>query len=459
MNPGFPSDGAWVTRTGPLRGGLAGGTTSSKAVVVTADGREVARGRSRTPWVHTDEGVELDAVELAAAAGAAVAEALAAAPPGPVAGLGVASMAESGVLLDRHGRPTGPVIAWHDRRDHREVEELGEEIGGERFSAVTGLPLRGQWSLTKQRWLGRHRPASAAAVRRLNVAEWIVRDLGGDEGAEPSLASRTGWLQLAGGTWWPETLDFSGISAGLLPPLHAGGESWGRVRATDAVGRLAGATLTVAGHDHQSAAIGVGATGIGDELDSCGTAEALVRTVAPGLPGDALAALTAGGITVGRHVLPDRWCLLGGTEGGLTLGRVLAALGLDADGLAALDPLATALPATPVEVASDDRGVVLRGIGDGVGPAHVWRAALERVTAEAGELHELMSRAAGPVASLVATGGWARSDALVEVKRRVLGPVERPPVTEAGARGAALLAGLAAGVYADLAELPRPSLL
>ncbi|MHA6632130.1 FGGY-family carbohydrate kinase [Pseudonocardia sichuanensis] len=444
--------------TGPLLVGLDVGTTSSKAVVVTADGREVARGRSHTPWVHTGDGVELDAVELAAAARSAVEQALAAAPPGPVAGLGVASMAESGVLLDRHGRPAAPVIAWHDRRDRVEVDELAAEIGGERFSAVTGLPLWGQWSLTKQRWLHRHRPTSAAAaVRRLNVAEWIVRDLGGDEGAEPSLASRTGWLQLASRTWWPETLGFSGITESLLPPLHAGGESWGRVRADEPVGRLAGATLTVAGHDHQSAAIGVGAAGIGDELDSCGTAEALVRTVAPGLPADAVAALTAGGITVGWHVLPDRWCLLGGTEGGLTLSRVLAMLGLDSGALAELDPRATALADTPVEVATDDRGVVLRGIGDGVGPAQVWRAALERITAEAGVLHELMSRAAGPVAGLVAAGGWARSEALVAVKERVLGPVARPPVTEAGARGAALLAGLAAGVLTDLDELPPPA--
>jgi glycerol kinase len=65
-----------------------------------------------------------------------------------------------------------------------------------------------------------------------------------------------------------------------------------------------------------------------------------------------------------------------------------------------------------------------------------------------------MSAVAGPHEALVVTGGWARSHALLEVKRGVLGPLRTPAVTEAGARGAALLAGLAAGVYAGRHELP-----
>ena len=70
------------------------------------------------------------------------------------------------------------------------------------FSATTGLPLRQQWSLTKHRWLVDNVPSARSAVRRLNVAEWIVRGLGGDEATEQSLASRTGWLRLASGSWW-----------------------------------------------------------------------------------------------------------------------------------------------------------------------------------------------------------------------------------------------------------------
>ncbi|WP_051341442.1 FGGY-family carbohydrate kinase [Pseudonocardia spinosispora] len=418
----------------PLLVGLDVGTTATKAVVLTPDGAEVAYGRAPTPWTTTSTGAQLDARELAAAVDEAVGEALAAAPTGWVVGTGVASMAESGILLDRAGEPVGPVVAWHDRRDHREVDELRDEIGTERFSATTGLPFRGQWSLTKQRWLGRHLPEIGSAVRRLGVAEWIVHHLGGEQASEQSLASRTGWLRLADRTWWPETLEWSGIASSLLPPLRAPGVSWGKVRPGHAAG---GAVLTVAGHDHQAAAVGVGATGIGAELDSCGSAEALVRTVTPGLSEDALRALTEGGVTVGWHVLADRWCLLGATEGGLTLAKVLRSLGVEESDLAALDEQALAEEPT--------------------GPAQIWRYALQEVTEEAGGLHRLMSRLTGPASSLIMTGGWARSAGLREVKKQVLGDVSRSPVTEAGARGAALLAGLAGGLYANQSEFPQLS--
>jgi len=83
----------------------------------------------------------------------------------------------------------------------------------------------------------------------------------------------------------------------------------------------------VAGHDHQAAAIGVGALHPGDQLDSCGTAEALVRAIKPGLPPSAIADLAVAGITTAWHATAARWCLLGATQGGLALQRVLALLG------------------------------------------------------------------------------------------------------------------------------------
>jgi sugar (pentulose or hexulose) kinase len=61
---------------------------------------------------------------------------------------------------------------------------------------------------------------------------------------------------------------------------------------------------------------------------------------------------------------------------------------------------------------------------------------------------------AGPTRRLVVTGGWARNPAFRAVKEATLGPFERPPVVEAGARGAALLGGCAAGVYGGVEDLP-----
>ncbi|MBV6760210.1 FGGY-family carbohydrate kinase [Rhodococcus opacus] len=429
--------------------GLDVGTTTSKAVVFTESGDAVASGRADTPWRFTATGAELDAHALLASATAALAEALEHCPPGQIAGLGIASLAESGVLLDGHGEPVAPVIAWHDTRDDAELADLRQRFPGQEFSAITGLPLRQQWSLTKHRWLLDHVPAARTAVRRLNVAEWIVRGLGGEEATEQSLASRTGWLRLAERQWWTETLEWSGATESLMPTIVTAGTPLGRVGAEVGLPRLTGAVLTVAGHDHQAAAIGSGADGPGDELDSCGTAEALVRTVSPNLSPVVVAELAEAGITTGWHAVADHWCLLGGTQGGLALQRVLALLGKERADLPALDAAAAALPTPSLRVIAPPFGKVdIVGAGDGDTPAHVWRAALEAVTDQVAVIHDAMSAVSGPHRALVVTGGWSRSEALIDVKRRRFGALRRPDVTEAGARGAALVAAMAAGATA-----------
>ena len=95
-----------------------------------------------------------------------------------VSALGVASMAEAGVLVAADDAPLAPVIAWHDSRDTGQLADLDQHLGGARFSLRTGLPLWTQWSLTKHRWLHENAPQTRAAVRRYSIAEWVVRQLG-----------------------------------------------------------------------------------------------------------------------------------------------------------------------------------------------------------------------------------------------------------------------------------------
>jgi sugar (pentulose or hexulose) kinase len=434
--------------------GIDVGTTSCKAVLVTPDGAERAHGWARTPWQTVPTGAEVDARALVDATLEAAREAVAGAGEARVAAVGVTSMAETGILLDRAGEPVAPAIAWHDSRGEDEAAALAAELGEDRFVVTTGLPATRLCSLAKLRWLREHEPAAARGVRWLNVGEWIVRALGGDELAELSLASRTGFLDRDRRDWWPDALSWAGVTRDFLPEPSPAGTAAGRASGT---GVVDGAVLAVAGHDHLCAAIGAGATSDGDLFDSCGSAEALVRPVAPPVAADDVRRAVAGGVTVGWHAIDGRQALLGGFLSGLALGRFLDLLGIDDDAREELDAAAIAAPAgagglTVADIASDRASLV--GIGAGTSPGLVWRAALEAAERHAAAIRETIAAVAGPADRLVVTGGWARDAAVQAVKRELLGDFDLPQVQEAGARGAALLAGCAAGIFGGVGDLP-----
>jgi len=430
----------------PLLLGLDLGTTSCKAAVVTHGGREVAHGRARVPWERVPTGAEIAPERLVEAALAAAREALDSAPDGRIGALGVASFAETGVLLDRRGKPVAPAIAWHDSRGAAQAERLAAELGAERFSERTGLAPRPLCSLVKYRWLRDEHEPAARGTRWLNVAEWIVHRLGGDRVSELSLASRTGWLDVHARDWWDEALAWSGAPAGLLGEPAPASTPAGT--AGDLLAGVRGSVLAVGGHDHLSAAVGAGATGEGDVLVSWGTAQAFIRAVAP-LEPDRVRAAVADGISVGWHAVEARQCLLGAMRSGAALQRVLDLLGVGSAGRAELERAALTAPAAAGGIElhglNQDR-VALTGIGDGASPALVWRAALESTARAARELLERMTRVAGPHHRIVMAGGWADGPAAQAISEAHLGAFELSGAVYMGARGAAITAGRAAGL-------------
>jgi sugar (pentulose or hexulose) kinase len=434
----------------PLLVGIDVGTSACKAAVITPEGAELAHGQAPTPWRRVPTGAEVDPERLFGAAVTAAAAALDAAPgDAPVAALGVTSMAEAGVLLGDRDEILHPAIAWYDARGTEEARRLDGELPD--FTARTGLPVGPLATITKLAHLG---PLAVRARRWLNVSEWVVRRLGGAEVAELSLSSRTGLLDVATRGPWGDALAWAGVRADLLPEPRLAGTPAGRVDG-DALPGARGAVLTVAGHDHLVAGAGVGVVAPGDMLDSCGTAEALVRVVAPPLQPDQIVRSVAGGVSVGWHVAPDRHALLGSLWSGLALSEVLDALGSDERDRERLDAgaLATApgeAPAFELDFHSLERRPP--ELPDAPAPL-VWRGAVDAAAAEAERIVAHVDAVAGPHRSLVVTGGWSRDGALMAAKRE-LGAVAAPPVAEAGCRGAALLAGVAAGLVADADHLP-----
>ena len=243
-----------------------------------------------------------------------------------------------------------------------------------------------------------------------------------------SLAGRTGWLDVAARDWWDDALGWSGATRGLMPPLVAAGVPVGAITSEAVSPHLRGAVLTLAGHDHQASALGARATGPGHELDSSGTAEALVRTVAIPARAD-VARLAATGITTDPSVEPGHWSLLGGTEGGLAQLRTLERLGVKPADVAESGCRRRAHP-SPVPARSG--GTVVAAAAD-----------------EALALHRAMDDVVGPaVPAWWSPGGWRHSAEVMRAKVARFGPLDVSDVEEAGALGAATLAARACGASA-----------
>jgi sugar (pentulose or hexulose) kinase len=221
-----------------------------------------------------------------------------------------------------------------------------------------------------------------------------------------------------------------------MPPLVAAGVPVGAITSEAVSPHLRGAVLTLAGHDHQASALGARATGPGHELDSSGTAEALVRTVARVPVRADVARLAATGITTDPSVEPGHWSLLGGTEGGLAQLRTLERLGVKPADVAELDAAAEHSPES--------------------GPGAQWREVVAAAADEALALHRAMDDVVGPAVRVVVTGGWRHSSEVMRAKATRFGPLDVSDVDEAGALGAATLAARACGAIGVGDHLGQP---
>jgi sugar (pentulose or hexulose) kinase len=450
--------------------GIDIGTTSSKAMAQSPSQRGTPYVEQPTPW-HTGGcgQTEIDPYRLVEVAveliGRAVTEAESVWGPVRVRSIGVAGLAESGVLLDAAGRPIAPVIAWFDHRGGHELEQVARQSPGfaATFEGTTGLPWSSQASIAKLLWLRASGCPADPASTWLSVPEWIVFALGGEPVREPSLASRTGLIDQGTGEIWPDALAAAGLSARIFPGERPAGVRAGYLGHDGVASGAAGAVLTVAGHDHPVAAIGVGAAGPDELFNSSGTADVLARSIPGTLEAAQRQRVVSAGWSIGRHVLPDTSLVLAGVSGGLLLRRVLAALGAESGpARAALDQAGLSTGDLPAGllVSGDGRtqdDVVIR-LQDGASPGSVWTAAVRYTTAQTRLLLDDIEKVVGPHRRAVAAGGWTQMASVRAAKAAVIDAMTFSPVIQPGVTGAALLAAFALdGEGLPLADFIRQS--
>ncbi|HST82178.1 MAG TPA: FGGY family carbohydrate kinase [Kineosporiaceae bacterium] len=442
------------------------GTTSTKVLVQDVDGRQLALVDASTSWSTTATGgTEITTTRLEelllGTLRAAVEQAEMRAGTLRILGVAITGFAESGVLLDSSGQACAPVIAWFDRRGEEQIADLTSRRPdfARQFVRRTGLRWSSQASLAKLLWFADQGLTLTSGHRWASIPEYLVHLLGGDLISEPSLASRTGLLDQNTQQVWRDGVASVGLPASLLPDPALAGTAIGTLRFAGLPKCLQGAALTVAGHDHPVAAIGVGATGDDELFNSTGTADVIARSLR-GLVTDAQREELVGhGVSVGSHILPETTLILGGVRGGLLLRRVLTLLGGDDDGAARdrLDAAALQIDALPaglrISGAGQTGGDVVLQIRDDANPAAVWAAATRYTAAEIRNLLSALHLVIRPHRRAIASGGWTRMASVRQAKAAAIEHLEFSAVPEPGVLGAAILA-LAAATQQARADRP-----
>jgi sugar (pentulose or hexulose) kinase len=415
------------------------------AVATSLDLRLLGVHAVVTPWRHHGANAEVDPAALADATAAAAVGAAHEAGAHALA-VGMTGMAESGVLLDSHGAPLGPALAWHDPRG--DCDEVRVRLGDQAYRRTAGRPIDAVSSLPKLLWLRQQVPETRRAVRFLSLPEWAVHVLGGDQVSELSLVSRTGLLDVPRRAPWLEALALLDAGPSFLGELVAAGQPVGRAGGS-APPELRGAVLTVAGPDHQTAAFALGAAVDGALFDSLGTAEALVRTVRAPLDVGAIDRMAQLNISTGWGVVPEHLCLLAGLPTGISLERVGAMVGAPtpADRIElGRRALTVDRSLTAMRVSASFHGLTVHDVDDEADPALVWRVAVEDLSESGGRILATMSAEVGEHRSVVVAAGWLHNPLVRAVKQQQYGDFVSRDLPEPGATGAARMAGIAAGV-------------
>jgi len=422
------------------------GTSRLKAVATDLNLKVLSEYAEPTPWKHVKNCSEIDMLLLANTV-ISVASKAAELAGGKVIAIGFTGFSETGVLMDEAGKPLSPGLAWHDPRGI--TEPILKELGDFEFRARAGALLNEIVTVSKTLWLNENYPESKRAKHFLSAPEWVAYCLGAEPVNELSLVSRTGFFDVEARKPWEEAIDLVGGGKDFLGRLVVAGEPIGTVN-NQAPKNLRGAVITIAGHDHFTAAYYSGAINEGSLFDSLGTAEALLRTFKEPLQREAIAELAAANVGLSCSVIADHYTLLGALPTGLTLERACSLLGVTsldekvALGTAALavDPTASAM-----RVVNDYHGLSITNLDDAVSPAALFRATVEHLVEDSAEMISLIDKYTGKSQNVVIAGGWIKNPIIAFAKEKQFGKYRVSDATEAGATGAAEFAGIAAGKF------------
>jgi glycerol kinase len=469
------------------------GTTSSRAILFDEAGAIASTAQHEFEQFYPQAGwVEHDPTEILTSQLACAVEALGRAgalprtPGAPtdrsssvgwrdVAAIGITNQRETVIVWERAtGKAIHPAIVWQDRRTAAQCEALVSSGVEETVSVRTGLVLDPYFSATKVGWILDNVPGARARAERGELAfgtvdSWLVWHLtsGQRHVTDVTNASRTLLFNIVKGEWDAELLRIFNIPASLLPEVVWSSERVGEVTTTLGLG---GVTIAGIAGDQQAALFGQLCWRAGEAKNTYGTGCFLLQNIGTGVDGNGTGFVRSKHRLINTLAASAEHRLEYALEGSIFIGGAvvqwlrdnlkLIGSSAEVEALAASVPDSGGVVFVPAFVGlgaphwDPHASGMLIGLRRGTSPGHIARAALESIAFQVADVLEAVQSETTPLAALRVDGGAAVNNLLMQFQANVLGvPVVRPLVTETTALGAAYLAGLATGFWANPEDL------
>ncbi len=390
--------------------------------------------------------------------------------PAWIEGVGLTGQMHSLVLLDATGNVLRPAILWNDQRTQAQCEEIHHRIGRDKFIQITGNVALTGFTAPKILWVRENEPDVYAKVAHVLLPKDFIRyKLTGEFAMDKADGSGTVLFDLERRNWSPELLDALEIDPFWMPPTYEGPEITSQVNriAADATGLKAGTPVVSGGGDQAAQAVGVGVVEPGVVAVTLGTSGVVFATTPSAMiePEGRLHAFC--------HAVPGMWHFMGvmlSAAGSLQwyhdslanhtsfndLLEEAVPIPAGSEGLLFLPYLSGERTPYPDPMA---RGAFI-GLTVRHKRGHLTRAVLEGVAFGLKDSFSLIKNAGlGEINEVRVSGGGTKSLLWRQILASVL-EMELVTVntTEGAAYGAALLAGVGAGVWSDVLSACKSSI-